>query len=50
MDITPEKYQELIEAKVKVDILTKALPTLVSYRFVDLCKMILVPKEDEDAE
>ena len=50
MEITNEKYQELVEAKVKIDILTGAVSDLASYRFEDLCKMILVKKEAKDAE
>ena len=50
MEITNEKYQELVEAKATLDLLTKLYAGLKLYQFDDVCKMILGKQEAKDAE
>lgn len=50
MEITNEKYQELVEAKATLDLLTKLYAGLKLYQFDDVCKMILLKQEAKDAE
>ena len=50
MEITNEKYQELVEAKATLDLLCKLYAGLQSYQFDDVCKIILVKQEAKDAE
>jgi hypothetical protein len=40
MEITNEKYQELVEAKATLDLLTKLYAGLASYQFDDVCKVV----------
>ena len=40
MDITNEKYQELVEAKATLDLLCKLYAVLKSYQFDDVCKAV----------
>ena len=50
MEITNEKYQELVDAKATLDLLTKLYAGLKLYQFDDVCKMILLKQEAKDAE
>lgn len=50
MEITNEKYQELVEAKATLDLLCKLYAGLKSYQFDDVCKMIFGKQEEKDAE
>ena len=50
MEITNEKYQELVEAKTTLDLLCKLYAGLQSFQFDNVCKMILVKQEAKDAE
>lgn len=50
MEITNEKYQELVEAKATLDLLCKLYAGLQSYQFDAACKMILGKQEAKDAE
>lgn len=50
MEITNEKYQELVEAKATLDLLRKLYAGLKSYQFDDVCNMLLGKKEEKDAE
>ena len=50
MEITNEKYQELVEAKATLDLLCKLYSGLKSYQFDEVCKMILGKKDEKDAE
>ena len=50
MEITNEKYQELVESKATLDLLTKLYAGLKLYQFDDVCKMILLKQEAKDAE
>ena len=50
MEITNEKYQELVEAKATLDLLCKLYAGLQSYQFDDVCKIILVKQDANDAE
>ena len=50
MEITNEKYQELVEAKATLDLLCKLYAGLQTYQFGDACKIILVKQEAKDAE
>ena len=49
MEITNEKYQELVEAKATLDLLCKLYSGLKSYQFDAVCKMLLVKHEAKDA-
>ena len=40
MEITNEKYQELVEAKATLDLLCKLYAGLKSYQFDDVCKAV----------
>lgn len=40
MEITNEKYQELVEAKATLDLLTKLYVGVKSYQFGDVCKVV----------
>lgn len=40
MEITNEKYQELVEAKATLDLLCKLYAGLQSYQFDDVCKAV----------
>ena len=50
MEITNEKYQELVEAKATLDLLCKLYAGLESYQFDYVCKTILAKQEAKDAE
>lgn len=50
MEITNEKYQELVEAKATLDLLGKLYAGLQSYQFDDVCKLLLGKQEEKDAE
>lgn len=40
MEITNEKYQELVEAKATLDLLGKLHAGVKSYQFDDVCKVV----------
>lgn len=50
MEITNEKYQELVEAKATLDLLGKLYVVVNWYQFDDVCKMLLGKQEEKDAE
>ena len=50
MEITNEKYQDLVEAKATLDLLCKLYAGLQSYQFDDVCLFLLVKQEAKDAE
>ncbi len=50
MEITNEKYQELVEAKATLDLLCKLYVCVSLYQFDDVCKMLLGKQEETDAE
>ena len=50
MEITNEKYEELVEAKATLELLCKLHAGLTTYQFDDVCKMIFGKQEAKDAE
>ena len=50
MEITNEKYQELVEAKATLDLLCKLYAGLQTYQFDTVCKAIFGKQEAKDAE